>query len=61
VWVAGNVTDLLAQVFTAAAGGVAAAAAVNADLIDEDTRRTRELRDARYGSADGNRRMQPSM
>jgi thioredoxin reductase/SAM-dependent methyltransferase len=39
VWVAGNVTDLRAQVDTAAAGGVSAAAAINADLIDEDTRR----------------------
>jgi thioredoxin reductase len=39
VWVAGNVTDLMAQVVTAAAGGVAAAAAVNADLIAEDTQR----------------------
>jgi thioredoxin reductase/SAM-dependent methyltransferase len=39
VWVAGNVTDLVAQVVTAAAGGVAAAAAINADLIAEDTQR----------------------
>jgi thioredoxin reductase len=37
VWVAGNVTDLMAQVVTAAAGGVSAAAAINADLIAEDT------------------------
>jgi thioredoxin reductase len=39
VWVAGNVADLMAHVVTSAAGGVAAAAAVNADLIAEDTRR----------------------
>jgi 2-polyprenyl-3-methyl-5-hydroxy-6-metoxy-1,4-benzoquinol methylase len=39
VWVAGNVTDLIAQVVTAAAGGVSAAAAINADLIAEDTER----------------------
>ena len=39
VWVAGNVTDLTAQVVTAAAGGVSAAAAINADLIAEDTQR----------------------
>jgi thioredoxin reductase/SAM-dependent methyltransferase len=39
VWVAGNVTDLTAQVVTAAAGGVSAAAAINADLIAEDTER----------------------
>ena len=38
VWVAGNVTDLTAQVVTAAAGGVTAAAAINADLIAEETR-----------------------
>jgi SAM-dependent methyltransferase len=39
VWVAGNVTDLTAQVVTAAAGGVSAAVAINADLITEDTQR----------------------
>lgn len=39
VWVAGNVTDLVAQVVGAAAAGVTAAAAINADLISEDTRR----------------------
>ncbi len=38
VWVAGNVTDVQAQVVTAAAEGLAAAAAVNADLVAEDTR-----------------------
>lgn len=37
VWVAGNVTDLQAQVITAAAQGVTAAAAINAALITEDT------------------------
>ena len=39
VRVAGNVTDLRAQVITAAAGGLTAAAALNADLIAEDTAR----------------------
>jgi thioredoxin reductase len=39
VWVAGNVTDLLAQVGSAAAAGAFAAAAINADLIAEETRR----------------------
>jgi thioredoxin reductase len=39
VWVAGNVTDLMAQVVGAAAGGAMVAAAVNADLIGEETRR----------------------
>src|SRR5436305_8152060 len=38
VWVAGNVTDLTAQVVSAAAGGVLAGAAINADLIAEETR-----------------------
>jgi thioredoxin reductase len=42
VWVAGNVTDLMAQVVTAAAGGVIAGAAVNADLVAEDARRAVE-------------------
>ena len=39
VWVAGNVTNLMAWVVTAAAEGVSAAAAINADLVAEDTRR----------------------
>jgi thioredoxin reductase len=38
VWVAGNVTDLRAQVISSAAAGLAAAAGLNADLIAEDTR-----------------------
>jgi thioredoxin reductase len=37
VWVAGNVTDLMAQVITAAAAGLTTAAAINADLVDEDS------------------------
>jgi thioredoxin reductase (NADPH) len=36
--VAGNVTTLQAQVIVSAAGGLSAAAAINADLIAEDTR-----------------------
>jgi thioredoxin reductase len=39
VWVAGNVTDLVAQVGAAAAGGATAAAHLNADLVAEDTAR----------------------
>ncbi len=39
VWVAGNVADVTAGVMVAAASGVTAAAAVNADLIAEDTAR----------------------
>ncbi|QTJ66497.1 NAD(P)/FAD-dependent oxidoreductase [Rhodococcus sp. ZPP] len=38
VWVAGNVADLKGQVIASAAAGLNAAAAVNADLIAEDTR-----------------------
>ena len=37
VWVAGNVTDLTAQVGAAAAAGALAAAHINADLVAEDT------------------------
>jgi thioredoxin reductase len=37
VWVAGNVTDLMAGVAVAAASGVQAAAAINADLVAADT------------------------
>jgi thioredoxin reductase len=37
VWVAGNVTDLSAQVGAAASAGAAAAAQINADLVTEDT------------------------
>ncbi|MFB8279200.1 NAD(P)/FAD-dependent oxidoreductase [Nocardia colli] len=39
VWVAGNVTDLSAQVGGAAAAGAFAAAQINADLVTEDTER----------------------
>jgi SAM-dependent methyltransferase len=38
VWVAGNVADLMAQVGGAAAAGVRAGAAINADLIAEEVR-----------------------
>ncbi len=38
VWAAGNVADLKAQVIVAAAAGLTAGAAINADLIAEDTR-----------------------
>jgi thioredoxin reductase len=37
VWVAGNVTDPAAQVGSAAAAGALAGAAINADLVEEDT------------------------
>jgi hypothetical protein len=38
VWVAGNVADFKAQVIVSAAAGLNTAAAINMDLIDEDTR-----------------------
>jgi thioredoxin reductase len=38
VWVAGNVTDLGAQVGAAAAAGATAGAMINADLVEEETR-----------------------
>jgi thioredoxin reductase len=38
VWVAGNVTDLGAQVGAAAAAGAMAGAVINADLVQEETR-----------------------
>jgi thioredoxin reductase len=46
VWVAGNVTDLMAQVITAAAAGLQAGAAINADLLFEDVRRAVAARQA---------------
>ncbi len=39
VWVAGNVTNLSAQVVVAAAEGASAAIAINGDLVAEDARR----------------------
>ena len=48
VWVAGNVTDLMAQVVAAAAQGVTVAAAINMDLVGEDADR------AVAASRDGN-------
>ncbi len=42
VWVAGNATDLMANVGAAAAAGAMAGAALNADLVFEDLRLARE-------------------
>ena len=39
VWVAGNVTDLRAQVIVSAAAGLNAAAMINADLVMDDAHR----------------------
>ena len=44
VWLAGNVTDLAAQVGAAAAGGAFAAAQLNMDLVAEDTARAVDRR-----------------
>ena len=44
VWVAGNVTDIRAQVLASAASGAAAAVAINMDLVTEDTHRAVEAR-----------------
>jgi len=44
VWAAGNVADIQAQVITAAAAGLAAGAAINADLAAEDARRAASAR-----------------
>jgi thioredoxin reductase len=42
VWVAGNIGDMMAQVGAAAAAGAMAGAAINADLVEEETRRAIE-------------------
>jgi hypothetical protein len=50
VWVAGNAADITAGVMQAAASGVTAAAAINADLTAEDTTATVAARRATLGS-----------
>ncbi len=53
VWVAGNVTDLTAQVGAAAAAGAMAGAHINADLVAEETRdAVRDYRDVFTGAAE---------
>jgi thioredoxin reductase len=51
VWAAGNVTDLMAPVIGAAAGAVTAGAAINNDLIAEDTRLAVERRRDPFSAA----------
>jgi thioredoxin reductase len=46
VWVAGNIADPQAQLATAAAAGVAAGAAINVDLVEQDARRAVRMRPA---------------
>jgi thioredoxin reductase len=53
VWVAGNVADLRAQVVVAAAAGLTAGAAINADLVAEDTRHAVAARRDREGVRSG--------
>ena len=59
VWVAGNVTDLMAWVAGAASAGGLAGAAINNDLIAEDTRiaveRTAAVRARRHDRGSGAR------
>ncbi|MEX5303294.1 NAD(P)/FAD-dependent oxidoreductase [Kocuria sabuli] len=55
VWAAGNVSDLAAMVATANGAGVAAAAAVNADLVAEDARAAVDARAKRRLAAPGRR------
>jgi len=50
VWVAGNVTNLMAQVIGAAAAGAQAGAMINADLVEEDAERAVSADAARAGS-----------
>lgn len=54
VWVAGNVTDPTAQVIVAAADGLRAAAAINADLVEEDVKRAVTARRAAEAPAQDN-------
>jgi len=44
VWVAGNIADIQAQVITSAAAGLTAGAAINFDLVLEETRNATETR-----------------
>ena len=50
VWVAGNVTDLMAQVGAAAAAGALAGAHMNADLVAEEAAAAVSRRGARAGT-----------
>ncbi|WP_406092164.1 NAD(P)/FAD-dependent oxidoreductase [Streptomyces sp. NBC_01013] len=50
VWVAGNVASLMEQVIGSAAAGLKAGAAINADLVAEDTRRAVEARRAPFSA-----------
>lgn len=51
VWVAGDVTDLTAQVGAAAAAGALAGAAINLDLVTEEAREAVAARAEPFSSA----------
>ncbi|MFB9884208.1 NAD(P)/FAD-dependent oxidoreductase [Planobispora siamensis] len=51
VWVAGNVSNAMAQVITSAGAGLTAGAMINADLVEEDARRALEDYRRRAGTA----------
>ena len=53
VWVAGNVTDPTAQVLASASAGVMAGAAINTDLMAEDTREAVAAHRGRLSSTEG--------
>ena len=44
MWVAGNIADIQAQVVTSAAAGLTAGAAINFDLVLEETRNAADAR-----------------
>ena len=52
IWVAGNIANIQAQVVSSAAAGLTAGAAINGDLITEDTERAVQSRRARRWIAD---------
>jgi SAM-dependent methyltransferase len=60
VWVAGNVTDLSAQVGAAASAGALAGAQINADLVMEETGRAVEARRTAHDHAHGGHPVDPS-
>lgn len=55
IWVAGNITDPMAQVIAAASAGMKAGAMINADLVTEDTARAVSFHRAKHALAGGAR------
>ncbi|HEU5470092.1 MAG TPA: NAD(P)/FAD-dependent oxidoreductase [Actinophytocola sp.] len=60
VWVAGNVTDLSAQVGTAAAAGATAAAQINADLVAEEAQQAVAAARGRFPAGSESRPAEPA-